>query len=94
MFINNCFFCRLKDSYRDPAICVCGLHAFNSRTRIGMLNDRKRRALYFEVLRKVVNGDSVIVSLGDCSLMGLLAAALGAKKVSVFQNNNKFAIIL
>lgn len=76
------YFCRLKDAYKYPPICECGVHAFNSRTRVGMLNDRKRRAVYLQALRKIINNDSVIVSLGDCSLMGLQAAALGAKKVS------------
>lgn len=77
----------LKDSYREPPVCTCGLHAFNSRTRIGMLNDNKRRSVYLKAMKNVVNSDSVILSLGDCSLIGLQAAGLGAKKVYCVEEN-------
>ncbi|XP_054287792.1 protein arginine N-methyltransferase 7-like [Macrosteles quadrilineatus] len=62
-------------------ICECMMHVTCSRTRIGMLNDPSRRQKYFSVLQKLVTPDSVVLSIGDTSLLGLQAACLGAKHV-------------
>jgi hypothetical protein len=48
-----------------------------------MLNDPMRRDKYAKVLRRLITPDSVVLSIGNLSLLGLLAAKLGAKKVGV-----------
>ncbi|KAL5021846.1 hypothetical protein ScPMuIL_001001 [Solemya velum] len=58
-----------------------------SRTRLGMLNDEHRQETYCRALRKCVDSDTVCVSLGDGSLLPLMAARLGAKKVFAIETN-------
>lgn len=49
-----------------------------------MLNDPIRREKYLLALKRKVNTNSVVLSVGECSLLGLIAACLGAKRVSYF----------
>lgn len=57
------------------------LHVTCSRTRLGMLNDVTRRSKYQRVLEQLITPQSVVLSLGDTSLLGLMAASLGAQQV-------------
>ncbi|XP_075224124.1 protein arginine N-methyltransferase 7-like isoform X2 [Lycorma delicatula] len=68
-----------KELFR-PA-CTCNLHLICSYTRIGMLNDPIRREKYILALKRKIDAESIVLSIGECSLLGLIAAYLGAKKV-------------
>lgn len=67
--------------------CTCSVHLAVSRTRLGQLNDSKRNQKYLQALEKVVNPDTVCLTLGDCCPLGLIAAKLGAKKVYAAERN-------
>ncbi|XP_002735081.2 protein arginine N-methyltransferase 7-like [Saccoglossus kowalevskii] len=59
-----------------------------SRQRIGMLNDETRQQKYTKVLRQLINADSLVLSVSDNSLLALMAAKLGAKKVFTVENRS------
>ncbi|PNF30102.1 hypothetical protein B7P43_G03130 [Cryptotermes secundus] len=71
----------LEDGNCEHPICGCGLHVAFGRTRIGAMNDADRNYKYVSVLREYVTSDSICLCLSDGSLLGPLAARLGAKKV-------------
>lgn len=75
----------LKDDYKKP-LCQCGLHFVFSRTRIGQMNDSTRNKKYLQVLRNKVNSETVCLCLSEGSLLALIAAQMGAKKVFVVSN--------
>lgn len=52
-----------------------------SYSRIGMLNDPLRQERYLSALKGKIKDNSIVLSIGDCSLLPLIAASLGAKKV-------------
>ncbi|XP_050700027.1 protein arginine N-methyltransferase 7-like [Eriocheir sinensis] len=65
----------------ERPVCECGLHIINARTRLGQLNDPRRRAVFLRVLERVIDKDSVVLALGDGCLMGVAAAKMGARHV-------------
>jgi len=65
----------------EPPTCLCGAHIACSRPRLGMINDTYRNDKYIQSLQKVVTPDTICLSISDGSLVPLLAALLGAKKV-------------
>ena len=67
--------------------CVCSVHLAVSRPRLGQLNDGKRNSRYLKALEKLVDSDTVCMTLGDCCLLGLLVAKLGAKKGYAVERN-------
>lgn len=67
--------------------CDCSVHLAVSRTRLGQLNDDRRNLIYLQALEKVVGSDTVCLTLGDCCLLGLMAAKLGARKVYAIERN-------
>jgi protein arginine N-methyltransferase 7 len=67
--------------------CNCSVHSAVSRTRLGQLNDVKRNSIFVRALEKVVNKDSVCLTLGDCCLLALILAKLGASKVFAIERN-------
>ena len=69
-------------------VCDCYLHLAYSRTRIGELNDKKRNDKYLQALKKKINPETICLCISDGSLLGLVAAKLGAKKVIVFEPND------
>ncbi|ESO03732.1 hypothetical protein HELRODRAFT_100002 [Helobdella robusta] len=71
---------------RGPG-CTCSAHIACSRTRVAMLNDVERNRKYIRALKKVINEDSVCFCTSDDSLLPLIAAKLGAKKVISLQPN-------
>ncbi|XP_064110806.1 protein arginine N-methyltransferase 7-like isoform X2 [Macrobrachium nipponense] len=70
-----------KEIYMDRPVCECGIHIVSSRTRIGQLNDPRRLKTYIRVLEKLITPDSICLTLGDCCLMAIVAAKLGAQHV-------------
>lgn len=68
-------------------ICSCLVHASNSRTRIGMLNDPVRNKNYLKILEKIITPASVVLSISNGSLLPLVAAKLGAKRVFAVENS-------
>ncbi|RZF44534.1 hypothetical protein LSTR_LSTR002307 [Laodelphax striatellus] len=81
---------RIVDDLPQP-MCTCNLHYVCSRQRLGELNDPHRKLKYNAVLKKKVKSNSVVLASGDCSLMGLVAAKLGAEMVYCYENQ-KLAI--
>lgn len=67
--------------------CHCPVHNAISRTRLGQLNDEQRNHKFVEALKKVVNPDTVCLTLGDSCLLGLIVAKLGARKVYAIESN-------
>ncbi|XP_062594524.1 protein arginine N-methyltransferase 7-like [Saccostrea cucullata] len=68
--------------------CTCGMHVTYSRSQIGMLNDPHRKDIYYNLLKQNVTTDSVIMTISDGSLLPLIAARLGAKKVFALETNS------
>jgi acetone carboxylase gamma subunit len=82
------FMFRLEDKNCEHPTCSCGLHVAVGRTRIGAMNDADRNSKYVSVLREHVTSDSICLCLSDGSLLGPLAAQLGAKKVYCIDGNS------
>jgi hypothetical protein len=82
------FMFRLQDKHYEHPVCSCGLHVAVGRTRIGAMNDADRNSKYVSVLREHVTSDSVCLCLSDGSLLGPLAACLGAKRVYCVDSNS------
>ncbi|CAL1545743.1 unnamed protein product [Lymnaea stagnalis] len=61
--------------------CTCGLHIAFSRNRIGQINEHERNSLFVQVLQKHISNETVCLVISDGTLLPLIAAALGAKKV-------------
>ncbi|KAI5693454.1 hypothetical protein M8J77_024716, partial [Diaphorina citri] len=76
-----------SDSLPPPPECRCRLHTATSHARIGAMNDPLRRRAYLTVLRKQIQrtADPVVLCLSGFSLLGVLAARLGAKKVYILE---------
>ncbi|XP_067124388.1 protein arginine N-methyltransferase 7 isoform X2 [Centruroides vittatus] len=67
-------------------VCTCGAHIAFSRTRLAMLNDTSLNQLYTKAIKKVVKSDLNCLCVGDGSLLPLMTALLGAKKVYTVEN--------
>ena len=67
--------------------CSCSVHTAVSRTRLGQLNDVKRNSIFVRALGKVVKEDTICLTLGDCCLLALMVAKLGARKVFAIERN-------
>ena len=67
--------------------CHCPVHNAISRSRLGQLNDEQRNMKFVHVLEKVVTSDTICLTLGDCCLLGLIVAKLGARQVYVAESN-------
>ncbi|XP_053687446.1 protein arginine N-methyltransferase 7 [Sabethes cyaneus] len=74
----------------NPAHCSCGFHIAYSRSRIGQLNDGRRNKQILNFLEQTITKDSIVLVLGEGSLIGLGAAAMKIKKV-IFLENNTFS---
>ena len=63
-----------------------------SRTRLGQINNQARNTKYAGVLAKIVsdNPDGTILCLSEQSVLGLMAAKLGATKVIICCENNNY----
>merc|ERR1719481_2495897 len=63
-----------------------------SRTRLGQINNQIRNSKYAKVLAKIVseNSDGAILCLSEQSVLGLMAAKLGASKVIICCDNNNY----
>lgn len=85
---------READEVPQPPHCSCGLHNLCSRSRLAMLNDDARNAKYAAALRRVVTGQSVCLCVGNGSLLPLMAAKLGAKKVFVLDSDDRLVGLL
>lgn len=72
--------------YKRP-ICDCGSHIAFGRTRIGAINDADRNYKYVCALHEYVTSDTICLCLSDGSLLGPLAAQLGAKRVYCIDGN-------
>ncbi|XP_059148867.1 protein arginine N-methyltransferase 7-like isoform X2 [Physella acuta] len=64
-----------------PPSCTCGLHVAFSRSRLGQINDSERNVFYTKVLQTHITSDTVCLVISDGSMLPLMAACLGAKKV-------------
>lgn len=75
--------------YLKPS-CDCGIHFIASRTRIGQINDSTRNKKYINVLKNKITSNTVCLNLSDGSLLGVIAAKLGAKQVYNIENSCMF----
>ncbi|ESO98227.1 hypothetical protein LOTGIDRAFT_213858 [Lottia gigantea] len=71
----------------ERPICECGIHTSISRTRIGQINDTRRNDVFISVLKQNLTTNSICLCISDGSLLPLMAAQLGAKKVFVIESN-------
>ncbi|KAK7114180.1 hypothetical protein V1264_000285 [Littorina saxatilis] len=71
----------------ERPVCECGLHIALSRQRLAMLGDPVRNNTYLTVLTKHITSSSVCLCISDGSLLSLMAAKLGAKKVFALEGN-------
>ncbi|KAK6185183.1 hypothetical protein SNE40_007471 [Patella caerulea] len=71
----------------ERPLCECGIHTTISRTRIGMMNDVKRNQVFISALKKNLSPSSICLCISDGSLLSLIAAQLGAKKVFALESN-------
>nr|XP_022342003.1 protein arginine N-methyltransferase 7-like [Crassostrea virginica] len=78
----------VENSFSDGPACVCGMHVTFSRSQIGMLNDPHRHDIYTSLLKQTLTPSSTVLTISDGSLLPLMAAKLGAKKVYVLETNN------
>lgn len=74
--------------------CSCGLHYLCSRSRLAMLSDAARNAKYSAALHRVITPESVCLCVGNGSLLPLMAAKLGAKKVLVVDSDERLVDLL
>ena len=75
--------------------CHCSVHLAISQTRLGQLNDSARNQLYVDLLKKKIHpGKTICLVSGDCSLLSLMAARLGALKVYAYENNAHWRRVL
>ncbi|XP_043471337.1 protein arginine N-methyltransferase 7 isoform X2 [Leptopilina heterotoma] len=65
--------------------CNCCLHLAYTRNRISQLNDSCRNGKYIEMLRRKINSSTTCLCISEGSLLGIIAAKFGAKKVIVFE---------
>ena len=72
----------------EKPTCNCYLHLAYSRTRIAQLNDKMRNSKFIEILQKKINFNTTCLCISDGSLLGIMAAKLGAKKVIIFEPNS------
>lgn len=75
-------------SVAERPVCECGLHIAVSRSRLAMLGEKHRNSVFYEVLKKHINPETVCACVSDFSLLAIMAASLGAKKVFVFDGNS------
>lgn len=66
-------------------VCECGVHTVLSRYQMRMMNDVGRFRRVVEGL-KGVTSESVCVCLSDCSLLPVILAKMGVKKVFAVEN--------
>ena len=78
-----CCFSYFSDSRRP--VCECGSHIVNSRSRMGMLNDPARNSTFISGLKPLINKDTVCLIISDGSMLGHMAAMMGAKAVYSLQ---------
>lgn len=68
-------------------VCDCGFHIANSRTRIGQLNDSVRTKKFLNYMENEFDCNSVVLALGDCSLLALAIGAMQVKQVYCLDTN-------
>ncbi|XP_051157383.1 protein arginine N-methyltransferase 7 [Leptopilina boulardi] len=72
------------DDFEIPT-CNCCLHLAYPRNRISQLNDMCRNRKFIQILRRKINYNSTCLCITEGSLLGIMAAKLGAKKVIIFE---------
>nr|XP_019541694.2 LOW QUALITY PROTEIN: protein arginine N-methyltransferase 7 [Aedes albopictus] len=77
----------LNNSELHTGHCSCGIHIAYSRSRIGQLNDGPRNKRILNYMEELLDRNSVVLVLGEGSLLGLSLAALGARKVILVEPN-------
>lgn len=68
-------------------VCECGFHVANSRTRIGQLNNNVRTKIFLNYIENEFDEQSVVLALGDSSLLALAIGALNVKQVYCLDTN-------
>ncbi|XP_065074013.1 protein arginine N-methyltransferase 7 [Ochlerotatus camptorhynchus] len=77
----------LGNSSLEAAHCSCGLHIAYSRSRIGQINDGPRNKRILNYLEQILDKNSVVLVLGEGSLLGLSLRAMGAKKIILLEKS-------
>lgn len=71
---------------RHP-VCECGIHTMIPRSQLYMMNDREKYEVFVDVFKEaVVPGETVCVCISDVSVLPVILARLGAKKVFVVES--------
>lgn len=72
--------------YLQP-VCECVAHVAFPRTRIGQINDSRKRKRHLAVFEKYVDQNTCALVISDGFYMGLAMEKFGAKKVYFVENN-------
>jgi protein arginine N-methyltransferase 7 len=83
-----------NEAAKKPAVCTCGAHLSFSRTRLGMLNDTKKNDKYIQALQKIITKDSICINVGSGSLLPIMAAKMGAKKVYTIETERMTSAVI
>ncbi|XP_077286863.1 arginine methyltransferase 7 [Arctopsyche grandis] len=70
-----------SDVDRVRPVCECGVHMAYSRTHVAYMNDLEKNKTFVNALKESIDGESICLCLNGASLIGLLAAKMGAKRV-------------
>ncbi|XP_054721141.1 protein arginine N-methyltransferase 7-like [Uloborus diversus] len=71
----------------ESPTCKCLVHVSDSHSRIAMKNDTERNSIYVQMLKEVVI-DKICLCVSDGSLLPLIIAKLGAKKVFTVESSS------
>lgn len=78
----------ITDAHYLTPICDCGIHIAYSRMRIGQMNDFSRIKKLLNAMEGNIDGNSVVLALGNGFLASLAAIKMGARKLLVVDNNH------
>lgn len=85
---------RISDADYVQPVCECAAHVAFSRTRVGQINDSKKRKKHLALLEKYVDKDTCALVVSDGFYTALAAEKLGAKKMYFVENNYHFRNLL
>lgn len=78
---------KISDADCLQPVCECSAHVAFARTRIGQINDSRKRKMHLALFEKHVDKDTCVLVISDGFYTALTAEKLGAKKLYFIENN-------